>query len=186
MLSSSRWQHSAWLPRMLLWLSHILRAKEDGEWRRAEMLGSYLLGSNLGSSAYEPCSLVYEWLASLCLLKKYFNWKIITLQYCDGFCHTSLWIGHRYNVSPPAWIPRPIPPGFQSVLTLGALCHMSNSYWLSLLHIVMCTFQCYSLKPSHPPLLPLSLKIRSLCLCLLCCPAHRIVGTIFLDPIYVC
>ena len=27
----------------------------------------------------------------------YFNWRIITLQNCDGFCHTSVWIGHRYT-----------------------------------------------------------------------------------------
>ena len=23
-----------------------------------------------------------------------FNWRVITLQYCDGFCHTSTWISH--------------------------------------------------------------------------------------------
>ena len=27
----------------------------------------------------------------------YFIWKIITLQYCDHFCHTSTWIGYRYK-----------------------------------------------------------------------------------------
>ena len=27
-----------------------------------------------------------------------FNWRIIALQYCVGFCHTSIWISHRYNV----------------------------------------------------------------------------------------
>ena len=26
-----------------------------------------------------------------------FNWRIITLQYCDSFCHTSTWISHRYT-----------------------------------------------------------------------------------------
>ena len=30
----------------------------------------------------------------------YFNWKIITLQYCNGFWHTSTWIGHRYAEDP--------------------------------------------------------------------------------------
>ena len=29
-----------------------------------------------------------------------FNWRIITLQNCDGFCHTSVWIGHRYTCVP--------------------------------------------------------------------------------------
>ena len=26
----------------------------------------------------------------------YFNWRMITLQYCDAFCHTSTLISHRY------------------------------------------------------------------------------------------
>ena len=30
----------------------------------------------------------------------YFNWMIITLQYCDCFCHTSIWIGHRHTCVP--------------------------------------------------------------------------------------
>ena len=29
-----------------------------------------------------------------------FNWRIITLQYCIGFCHTSTWISHRYTYVP--------------------------------------------------------------------------------------
>ena len=41
-------------------------------------------------------------------------------------------------------------------------------------------FQCYSLKSSHPHLLPLSPKVCSLHLCLLCRPACGIVVTIFL------
>ena len=36
-------------------------------------------------------------------------------------------------------------------------------------------FQCYSLKSSHPPLLPHSPKVCSLHLCLSCCLAYRIV-----------
>ena len=29
-----------------------------------------------------------------------FNWRIIALQYCIGFCHTSTWISHRYTYVP--------------------------------------------------------------------------------------
>ena len=50
---------------------------------------------------------------------------------------------------------------------------------------VICMFQYCSIKSSHLPLLPLSPKLCSLCLCLLCCPAHRIIGTIFLVSIYM-
>ena len=30
-----------------------------------------------------------------------FNWRIIVLQYCVGFCHTSTCISHRYTYVPP-------------------------------------------------------------------------------------
>ena len=29
-----------------------------------------------------------------------FNWRIISSQYCVGFCHTSTWISHRYTSIP--------------------------------------------------------------------------------------
>ena len=44
-------------------------------------------------------------------LKINFNWRIITLEYCDGFCHTSTWISLRYicvcstSWNPPYHIP---------------------------------------------------------------------------------
>ena len=35
------------------------------------------------------------------LLKIYiFNWRVIALQYCVGFCHTSTWINHGYTGVP--------------------------------------------------------------------------------------
>ena len=39
----------------------------------------------------------------------YFNWRIITLQYCDGFCHTSTWISYRCTYVPLSWTPHPPP-----------------------------------------------------------------------------
>ena len=51
--------------------------------------------------------------------------------------------------------------------------------------MVMYRFQCFSLKSSHSLLPPLCLKVCSLCLCLLCFPAIRIISTIFLDSIYM-
>src|SRR5574341_2411762 len=41
-------------------------------------------------------------------------------------------------------------------------------------------FQCYSLKSSHPGLLPQSPKVCSLYLCLFCCLTCRVIVTIFL------
>ena len=36
-----------------------------------------------------------------------FNWRIITVQYCDGFCHTSIWVGHTYKCVPLILNPPP-------------------------------------------------------------------------------
>ena len=35
-----------------------------------------------------------------CLTSFIFNWRIIALQDCVGFCHTSAWISHRYTYVP--------------------------------------------------------------------------------------
>ena len=82
-------------------------------------------------------------------------------------------------------LPTPVPLGCHRALTLGPL-HHKNSHRLSVFYMVMYMFQCYSLKSSHPLLLPLSPKVYSLCLCLLCCPACRVISTIFLESILLC
>ena len=46
--------------------------------------------------------------------------------------------------------PHPVPPGCHRALGLGAQYDTSNFYWLSVLHMVMCMFQRYSLKLSQP------------------------------------
>ena len=40
----------------------------------------------------------------------YFNWRIITLQFCDGFCQTETWISHRSTRVHPAPHPPPASP----------------------------------------------------------------------------
>ena len=42
-----------------------------------------------------PHCLSLSILAFCCFLN--FNWRIIALQYCAGFCYTSTWISHRYT-----------------------------------------------------------------------------------------
>ena len=61
----------------------------------------------------------------------YFNWRLITLQYCGGFCHTSTWISHWCSCGshpePPCHLlPHPIPLGCPSAPALSALLHASN------------------------------------------------------------
>ena len=90
----------------------------------------------------------------------------------------------------PSWIPsylppHPIPLGCHSALALSALFHASNLDWWSISHMVIHMFQCYSLKSSHPPLLPQSPKICSLYLSLFCCLAYRVIITILINSIYM-
>ena len=46
----------------------------------------------------------------------FFNWMIIALQYCVGFCHTSTWVYHRYTYAPPSGVSPP--PSTPSHLSL--------------------------------------------------------------------
>ena len=87
--------------------------------------------------------------------------------------------------TPPTSLPTPslwvVPEHWLWVPCLSA----SNLPWSPILHMVMYMSQCYSFKPFHPHLLPLRPKVYSLRLCLLCFPACRIVGTIFLNSVYI-
>ena len=49
----------------------------------------------------------------------FISWRLITLQYCSGFCHTLIWISHGFiclpHPEPPSHLPRhPIPLGHPS------------------------------------------------------------------------
>ena len=126
-------------------------------------------------------------------LKIYFNWRLITLQYCSGFCHTLTWISHGSicvpHPEPPSHFPpHPIPQGHPTAPALSALSHASILDWRSVSHMVIYMFQCYSLKSSHPRLLPQSPTVKKDCslhLCLFCCLTYRIIVTIFLNSIYM-
>ena len=124
------------------------------------------------------------------IFRIYFNWRLITLQYCGGFCHTFTWISHGCT-----WVPHPeplshlpphtIPQGHPSALALSTLPHALNLDWRSISHMLIYMFHCYSLNSSHPHLLPQSPKVCSLALCLFCCLKYRVIITIFLNSIYM-
>ena len=120
----------------------------------------------------------------------YFNLRIISLQYCDGLCHTSTWICHRNTCVPSPWNPLPpsspvFPSGVSQSTALGALLHALDLYWSSVLHMVIHMLQCYSLKSSHLHLFSQNPKVCSLHLCLFCWSAYRMVVTIILNSIYM-
>ena len=120
----------------------------------------------------------------------YFNWRLINLQYCSGFCHTLAWISHGCKCVPHPEPPSHVPPhlitqGHLSAPALSTLSHALNLDWWSVSHMIIYMFQCYSLKSFHTRLLPQSPKDCSLHLCLFCCLAYRVIITIFLNSIYM-
>ena len=124
----------------------------------------------------------------------YFNWKLITLQYCNiAVVFAIHWQESAtvVHVSPCLKPPFHLPPhstplGCPSAPALSALFRASNLDWPSISFMVIYMFQCYFLKSSHPHLLPLSPKACYLRLCPLCFPACRVVSTVFIDSMHMC
>ena len=120
----------------------------------------------------------------------YFNWRLITLQYCIGFAihrHEST-IGVQVFpiLNPlPHLPPHTIPLGHPSAPAPSILYHASNLDWRFVSHMIIYMFQCHSPKSSHPRPLPQSPKDYSIHLCLFCCLACRVIITIFLNSIYM-
>ena len=50
----------------------------------------------------------------------YFNWRLITLQYCSGFCRTLTWISHGCICDPPSQ--NTLPPPSPSHLSGSSQC----------------------------------------------------------------
>ena len=134
----------------------------------------------------------------------FFNWRLVTLQYCSGFVihwHESAMGVHVPHPEPPSLLPpHPIPLCQPSAPALSTLSHASNLDWRSVSHMIMYMFQCYSLISSHPCLLPVSvfslsspllsifgqsLKDFSLHLSFFYYLAYRLIITIFLNSIYM-
>ena len=86
----------------------------------------------------------------------------------------------------------PLPPPSPSHLSGSSQCtspehlpHASNLGWWSVSPLIIYMFHCYSLRSSHPHLLPQSPKVCSIHLCLFSCLAYRVIITIFLNSIYM-
>ena len=120
----------------------------------------------------------------------YFNWRLITLQYCIGFTihqHESAMGIHVFPIlNPPSHLPpHTIPLGHPSAAPPSTLYHALNLDW-RFVSCMIYMFQCHSPKSSHPLPLPQSPKDCSIHLCLFCCLAYRVILTIFLNSIYMC
>ena len=81
----------------------------------------------------------------------FISWRLITLQYCSGFCHTLTLISHGFTCVPPSRLPpHPIRLGLPSAPGLSTcLMHPTWSWW-SFSPLIVYLFQCYL--SEHPTL----------------------------------
>ena len=120
----------------------------------------------------------------------YFNWRLITLQFCIGLAihqHESTTGVHVFPIlNPPSHLsPCTIPLGHPSVPAPSILYHASNLDWLFVSYMILYMFQCHSPKSSHPSLSQ-SPKDCSIYLYLFCCLSYRVIIIIILNSIYMC
>ena len=75
----------------------------------------------------------------------YYNWRLITLQYCGGFCHTFTLISHGCMCVPNPDLPSHLPPHLirQGHLSAPALSTLSHALKLdqSISHMIIHMFQ---------------------------------------------
>ena len=90
----------------------------------------------------------YMYLLSNCYLQHYFfnkfNWRIIAFQYCDGFCHTSTWITHRYIC-----VPSILKPPSMSLSALSLWVVPEHQFWVPFFMHQTCTGHLFTYGNVH-------------------------------------
>ena len=100
------------------------------------ILGEYLIGSRgLKFKAQKDIKRErFPYLLFFSQLKIIFNWKIIALQYCVGFCHVSTWISHRHTYVPSLPPRCPVFWYFFYANVIDATVFLDRDFFLLVLH----------------------------------------------------
>ena len=131
-----------------------------------------------------PAPLVYFWKPAASRLTLFFgfffsfifiSWRLISLQYCSGFCHTLTWISRGFicvpHPEPPSRLPlHPIPPGLPSAPALST-CLMHPTWagdLFTLDSILVSMLFSQNIPPSPSPTESKSLFCTSVSLFLFC------------------
>ena len=148
------WNSSAGIPSPPLVLLRVMLPNWRRKWKPTPVIlpGEFhgqksLAGMSMGLQESDSTLQLNKQQSMLPFLKTliiYFNWRLISLQYCDGFCHTLTWISHGCTCvphpEPPSHLPpHPIPQGHPSAPALSALSHALNLDWQSVSHMIMPT-----------------------------------------------
>ena len=91
------------------------------------------------------------------LVITFFNWRIIALQCCFGFCSTTMRISYMYTPTPPSGASLPSPRSYASKSSqstkLGSPCHAAASHQLAILHMVVSSHYFFTIHYPQPKLL---------------------------------
>jgi len=96
----------------------------------SQVADSMMKSRQLVSLLFGVCFLLAGKIRALCSFNFFFYWWKIALQFCVGFCHTTMWISHNYTYIPsllglpPQPHPTLSPPTVRSSQStrLGSLC----------------------------------------------------------------
>ena len=130
-------------PTLFLGSKITTRCDCSHEIKRCLLLGRKVM-TNLDSILKSRDITLFNYLLCTCVsvfFFFYFNWRLITLQYCGGFCHTFTWISHGCTCVPhpdPSshLPPHPIPQSHPSAPALSTLSHASKLDWRSVSHML--------------------------------------------------
>ena len=120
----------------------------------------------------------------------YFNWRLITLQYCIGFAihqHGSTRGVHVFPILNPPPTSLPIPSLWVIPVHRSLASCILHWIWTGDSFLIW-YYTCFNaILPNHPTL-SLSHRVQKtvLYICLFCCLAYRVIVTIFLNSIYMC